>query len=73
MFNREHKIVLNLLKPPVNEEIVKAAKIQQVKHHKGTRSNKFMLGDRVIIRDYTDPNKKAWKDAVIKKVLGTAE
>lgn len=70
MFNREIKTLFNLLKPPTQEQIVDKAQERQISNYKGKRSIKFSVGEKVVVKDYSDPNKSAWVDAVIFKVIG---
>lgn len=70
MFNREIKTLFNLLKPPTQEQIVDKAQERQISNFKGKRSITFSVGEKVVVKDYSDPNKSAWVDAVIFKVNG---
>ncbi|XP_029732529.1 uncharacterized protein K02A2.6-like [Aedes albopictus] len=42
----------------------------QIRCYRGTRDVRFKVGDPVIVRDYTDPNKASWTSAVIVEVEG---
>lgn len=42
----------------------------QIKNYGGTRNTTFVVGDKVIVRDYKDPNKPAWTSAIVRNVLG---
>lgn len=70
MFGRALKTRFSLLKPPlVTEQIVKSQK-KSIQNHKGKRNIHFKVGKKVIIRNYTNPNKAGWVPAVIQKKLG---
>lgn len=43
---------------------------KQVENYRGKREENFVVGDRVWIRDYRNPNKKGWVEGVIDEVLG---
>lgn len=70
MFNREIKTLFNLLKPPTQDEVVFKAQARQVSNYKGKRTVVFVVGEKVVVKDYSNPNKSAWVDAVIFKVIG---
>ncbi|XP_053686504.1 uncharacterized protein K02A2.6-like [Sabethes cyaneus] len=42
----------------------------QASYYHGSRSVTFEVGENVIVRDYTNPNKQDWTPAVITKILG---
>lgn len=43
---------------------------KSIQNHKGKRDTHFEIGKKVIIRDYSNPNKAGWVPAVIQKKLG---
>lgn len=42
----------------------------QVNTYQGSREVKFSTSDRVMVRDYSNPNKSTWKPGVVVKRLG---
>ena len=58
MLNREIKTRFNLLhSPSINENIVKCQN-RQIRNYKGAGNRMFGVEDSVIVRKYSDPNKK---------------
>ncbi|XP_062704251.1 uncharacterized protein K02A2.6-like [Aedes albopictus] len=53
----------------VTQNIRKQQK-SQIKNYRGTRNSSFAVGDRVIVRDYRDPNKPSWTSAVVREIVG---
>lgn len=70
LMNRELKTRFNLLRPPSVKDVVEQKQKNQQKNFSGKRNTIFCKGDKVIIRDYSNPNKKQWTDAVVEKVRG---
>lgn len=79
MLGRDLRTSLDILQPSSTTE--KATEIKarenikrhqqvQVSHFGGTRSIEFVVGDCVIARDYSNPNKATWSSAVVVEVLG---
>lgn len=70
MFNREMKTRFNLLKPPPIKDTIIDSQQKSIQNYKGKRNVNFEHGQKVYIRDYTDPNKPGWQKAKITKKLG---
>lgn len=51
-------------------EVVLARQSKQVDNYKGKREEQFNLNERVMVRDYTNPNKAAWTRAVVTEIVG---
>lgn len=71
MLGRNIKTIFNHLKPPTIKENIKKKQEQNIKDHKGKRNDESKNGEKVFIRNYTNPNKASWSHATIKKKLGT--
>lgn len=71
MFRRQLKSRFSLLKPPLIEEKILSSQEKNVQNHRGKRDVQFNVGQKVYIRDYTNPNKPSWTPAKIKNVLGS--
>ncbi|XP_053691585.1 uncharacterized protein LOC128740100 [Sabethes cyaneus] len=82
MLGRDIKSSLELMKPKCNEmkqapaelrtavsNILKKQELQRM-HYGGTRKVLFQEGDRVVVRDYSNPNKAAWVPAIVRAVSG---
>ncbi len=54
----------------IEEQNTLKAQQNQIKYSKGKRCVTFDEGEKVIIRDYSNPNKVSWMAAKIVKVLG---
>lgn len=65
MFQRKVRTRLDLLTVDKNNKEEK-----MINNFKGMRKTVFEVGDRVLCRDYRNPNKKGWQSAVIEEVLG---
>lgn len=70
MFNRELKTRFSLLKPPTTREKIICNQENQIKNYHGKREVTFKRGQKVLARDYSNPNKEQWQKAVIKECLG---
>lgn len=70
MLGREVKTKLNLLKPPTQKETVERAQMAQVNNFKGKRSIRYMIGQKVVVKNYADPNNSKWVDAEITRIIG---
>lgn len=70
MFDRNLKTRFSLLKPPLVTEQILNSQEKSIKNHKGKRNTHFEIGKKVIIRDYTNPNKPGWVPAVVQEKMG---
>lgn len=70
MFNRELKTRFSLLKPPTTREKIICNQENQIKNYHGKREVTFEEGQKVLARDYSNPNKQQWQQAIIKERLG---
>lgn len=71
MFGRQIKSRFSLLKPPLVREKICSSQEKNVQNHHGKRDLSFDVGQKVYIRDYTNPNKPSWTPAKIKEKLGS--
>lgn len=69
-FGRKLKTRFSLLKPPTTTEKIINAQENNVRNHKGNRNIQFTEGQKVMVRDYRNPNKSSWAQAKIKQQLG---
>lgn len=69
-FGRKLKTRFSLLKPPTTIEKIIDSQNNNIKHHKGNRNTKFYNGQKVMIRDYRNPNKPGWTQAIIREKQG---
>lgn len=70
LFGRELKTRFSLLKPPTTQEKILDSQQTAIKNARGKRNCQFNVGQKVYVRDYTDPNKAAWTEAIIEKSYG---
>jgi len=56
--------------PTVSSRILKQQE-KSIKSYKGNRLESFNQGQKVYIRDYTNPSKASWSQATIDKSLGS--
>lgn len=70
MFGRELKTRFSLLKPPLIQDKILNYQEKAIKNSKGKRDCEFALGEKVFVRDYTNPNKPSWTEATIDKCFG---
>lgn len=68
--NRTVKTRFSSLKPPSTREKLMESNGKNVINYKGKREIEFTKGEAVLIRDYRNPNKPSWSQAIIKKQLG---
>lgn len=71
MFGRQLKSRFSLLKPPLVKDKILCSQEKNIQNHRGNRNVQFDVGQKVYIRDYTNPNKPSWTPAKIKEVLGS--
>lgn len=71
MFGRQLKSRFSLLKPPLVKKKILDSQEKNVQTQKGKRNLTFNVGQKVYIRDYTNPNKPSWMPARIKEVFGS--
>lgn len=65
------KTRFSLLKPPLVTEHIKQQQDKSVRNYKGNRNVSFSKGQQVMVRDYTNPNKAGWTQAVVSEKLGS--
>lgn len=70
LFGRELRSRFSLLKPPVTQDIIKEKQQTAIRNFKGNRNAKFIIGQKVYVRNYQNPNKDGWSQAKIKKQIG---
>lgn len=70
LFGRELKTRFSLLKPPIIHDKIVNSQQTAIKNAHGKRNCKLNVGQKVYVRDYTNPNKPAWTEAVIEKSHG---
>lgn len=71
MFGRNLKSRFSLLKPPLVKDKIFSNQERNIQNHRGKRDVQFKVGQKVYIRDYTNPNKPSWTPAKIKNVFGS--
>lgn len=54
----------------VLKENLTTAQRKQQRQFKGSRIHEFCPGEKVLVRDYSDPNHTKWEKAVVDQVLG---
>lgn len=69
-FGRELKTRFSHLKPPCTREKIIRNQENQIQNYNGNRNIKFNEGQKILARDYSNPNKKQWQKAIIKECLG---
>lgn len=79
MLGRDIRSALEIMNPcrkpdtqeeqTAKENVLQKQKVQ-MQHYRGTRKVTFNVGDKVVARDYTNPNKEAWTPAVVEEILG---
>lgn len=62
-FGRTLKTRFSLLKPPLVTEQIEKSQEKNIRNHGGKREAHFKIGNKVVIRDYTNPNKPGWVPA----------
>lgn len=73
LFGRTIKTRFDLVKPPLVSDVVQNNQAKQIQNFKGRRDVTFIVGEKVSIRDLTNPipNKTKWMPATIDTVLGS--
>ena len=69
-FGRKLKTRFSNLKPPTTKHQIIQSQIKNVDNHKGSRSETFKEHQKVMVRDYRNPNKPSWVQAEIKQQFG---
>jgi len=59
------------MSPPTVSSRILQQQEKSIKSYKGNRLESFNQGQKVYIRDYTNPNKASWSQATIDKSLGS--
>ncbi|XP_053960618.1 uncharacterized protein LOC128864883 [Anastrepha ludens] len=62
--------IKNNLKPPTTKEKIIESQHNNINNHKGNRHETFQKGQNVMVRDYRNPNKPSWTQAVVEQQLG---
>lgn len=70
-FGRSLKTRFSALKPPLTIDKILESQAKSVLNHKGKRNVNFTSGQKVLVRDYKNPNKSSWSPATINKQLGS--
>lgn len=70
LLNRELRTRFDLLKPPSPAKNIISSQQNQIKNYPGKGSRNFIVGEIVMVRDYTNSNRKSWADAKIIKING---
>lgn len=70
-FGRTLKTRFSALKPPTTREKILESQHKNIINHKGSRDIVFSKGQKVLVRDYRNPNKPSWSQATIKEQLGS--
>ncbi|XP_036340257.1 uncharacterized protein K02A2.6-like [Rhagoletis pomonella] len=79
MFSRQLRTRLDLLNPKrkaeekikeVIEENVIKQQNRRKKNYRGSKINKFKVGEQVIVKDFSIPGRFSWTKAIIVKALG---
>ncbi|XP_055604564.1 uncharacterized protein K02A2.6-like [Uranotaenia lowii] len=80
MLGRDIRTTLDLLKPSILTEDNQVAvsvkeriaqkQQSQMRNYRGTRVETFEIGERVISRDYSNPNKVSWTPAIVTSISG---
>lgn len=68
IFKNKIRTRLDLLSSGEYEKNLKLDK--RIQNFKGNREKQLEVGDRVLCRDYRNPNKKSWAEGIIDEVLG---
>lgn len=71
MCGRQLKSRFSLLKPPRVKDKIISSQDRNVQNSHGKRDSRFDPGQKVYIRDYTNPDKPSWTRAEIKNSLGS--
>ncbi|XP_055918303.1 uncharacterized protein K02A2.6-like [Eupeodes corollae] len=69
-FGRTLRTRFSNLRPPTVSEVVESKQNKQIKYFKGKRNVTFNKGQKVMIRNYKDPNNASWLPAKIKQKMG---
>lgn len=70
MLGREIKSRFDLIKPYGNEKQQIFNNDRKIDNFKGKMNKEFSVGENVVVRDYRDPNKEAWREAIVERRLG---
>nr|XP_041633413.1 uncharacterized protein K02A2.6-like [Drosophila kikkawai] len=69
-FGRSLKTRFTFLKPPTVTKQIEAKQNKSISDYKGKRNITFRKGQKVMVRDYKNPNKASWTQATINEQLG---
>lgn len=58
------------MRPPTVSEVIREKQEQQKRNFKGTRNVNFESGQKVMIRNYKNPNNPSWSQATVKQKIG---
>lgn len=70
MLGRELKSRFSALKPPLVRDVIKTNQQTAVNNCRGKRDTTFTVGQNVIVRNYSNPNKAGWSPGTVQKKLG---
>lgn len=70
MFGRDLQTRFTLLSPKSVREKIDESRLKQEANFCGRREDTFAVGDRVMIRDYSNPNRASWSKAKVIEALG---
>lgn len=70
-FSRSVRTRYDFIKPPSVETVIQNNLTKQAQNYKGNRNVTFGIGEKLSIRDLTDPNKKKWMTATVHKCIGS--
>lgn len=71
LIGRELKSRFSLMKPPLVQNRIRESQQTTIENHHGSRNVEFEVGESVFVRDYTNPNKKAWQKATVASRIGS--
>lgn len=69
-FGRSLRTRFSTLRPPTIKEVIHEKQKQQKRNHKGKRNVNFEQGQKVMIRNYKNPNNPSWSQAIVKRKIG---
>ncbi|XP_030380964.1 uncharacterized protein K02A2.6-like [Scaptodrosophila lebanonensis] len=69
-FGRQLKTRFSFLKPPIVHDQISKKQEDSVMSYRGNRDIRFKEGQKVMVRDYKNPNKASWTQATVSQQLG---
>lgn len=70
MFNRTLRTRFSNLKQPTTREQIICNQENQIRNYAGKRELELKEGQKVLARDYSNPNKQQWQKATVKNCIG---